>query len=400
MADKRLSAALATLLMAGAALGAQEPAAAMDAAAGAPAPQQAAEAKPYYFTLGDDGNPVFTQVIRWEGDPDALEYEVIVLDSSGATFLDERSSEAAIELHLAPGAYKYRIVTYNLLGKAEAETDWIGITIIKAEQPALSGASPAAIYMDSLDGRVTIEGEKLLPDGIASLVPANGRPASAGTVVTRKGEEEIVVVFPDKAYEPGDYSLSFVNPGGLTATLDQALKIRFQRPVDLLVSLGYAPYVALGDAWALASWPGALKPLGFEAKIDFFFVKQGWGFLGLEAGAQWSHMPGGEPKAVLTSDFVLMGAGALYKYRFTRRLHGLARLGGGLAWSYHSFDYEGFAGPTAWSFDPYANAGLALQAFLPIKLYGEIAVDFSDIFLIGHNLLGVTPKLCVGYQLY
>ncbi|MGO8692096.1 MAG: hypothetical protein ACLQMF_00350 [Rectinemataceae bacterium] len=384
----------AMALLALAALGAQTP------ETRPPEAQPPTGAASYYFTLGADGQPVFTQVLRWDADQNALEYQVLVRDSTGAEILSKRGTEVEEKLHLAPGSYTYKIVTYNLLGKAEAETDWIGFTVIRAEQPKLSAVSPSAIYMDASDGRVVLTGDKLLPGGVVSLVPLNGKPPSVGTVVERKENKEVVVLFPDKAYEPGDYSLSFADPGGLSATLDRALRIRFQRPVDLLVSLGYAPYVPLGDPWAVGAWPGAFKLLGFQAGIDLYFIKQRWGFLGLEAGAQWRRMYGGEPEATLTSDFGLMGMDVLYKYRFSRELHGLAKLGGGLAWSYHSFDYEGSTGPTASSYDPFAQAGIALQAFLPSKLYGEIGVDCTCIFLIGNYALGIAPRLGIGYQIF
>ena len=57
-------------------------------------------------------------------------------------------------MKLTPGDYEYKIVTYNLLDKAEIETDWIGFSIIKAELPTLLEAKPSTIYMDALDGRV------------------------------------------------------------------------------------------------------------------------------------------------------------------------------------------------------------------------------------------------------
>jgi hypothetical protein len=111
-------------------------------------------------------------------------------------------------------------------------------------------------------------------------------------------------------------------------------------------------------------------------------------------------MSGGPTEAAFTSDFLLVGANVLYKTRFSRQVHGVARIGGGLARSYHSFDYEGFSGPETTSYDPFARVGVALQAFLPCKLYGELGLDVSCLFLLNHTALGLTPKLCVGYQIF
>jgi hypothetical protein len=406
MAIRRLllAATLAAIALATVAA-ATEDEAAMDVAAGdvaaeAPPPAGLEPARDFYYTLGEDGEPIFTQVLRWEADPDALEFEVLVEAPGGRAILDEKVSEAALEVHLPPGSYRYKIVTYNLLGRAELETDWVALEVIKAEQPILASLEPAIIYMDSLDPRITLRGDKLLPGGVARLIPKGGGAPITGQVAKRDDEASLVVVFPDEAYEPGEYSLSYENPGGLVSTLEGALRIRFQRPLDLLVGLGYSPLFPLGDAWLAENWPSAFDALGFSAKIEAFFIKQRWGYLGLEAAGEWQRLYGGEEKAVITSDYLLWTLSASYKYRFTRLLHGIARAGGGLAVSYHSFDYEGFQGPTATSADPCATLGLALQAFLPSKFYGEIGLDGVGVFLLNHYALGLMPRISVGYQLY
>lgn len=71
-----------------------------------------------------------------------------------------------------------------------------------------------------------------------------------------------------------------------------------------------------------------------------------------------------------------------------------------MAKSSHSFDYDGFDGPSTTSSDPYAQLGLALRYFTPFKAYAELGVDCSCIFLLKHYVLGLTPRLCVGYKLY
>jgi len=422
MAAERVLVTIAAMLLAMASIKAQEnpvgpiseaqsaesapqaaPASESPSPAPVPAPPSDQE-EDYYYTLGEDGRPSFTQVLRWEADPNAFEYQVVVREAAtGEGAIDERTMENSYELHLKPGAYEYKIVTYNLLGQAEAETGWTAWAILKAEIPKLESSSPATLYMDSLDGRVILSGDKLLPDAVVSLVPLAAQGDKApfeGKVVRRKGETEVVVIFPDRAYESGEYSITVKNPGGLSATLESAMRIRHQRPVDILLSVGYSPFISLTDEWVTTSWTHVLNPLGLNGQFELFFIKQHWGFVGVELGAQWRKMMGGEDKATLTSNYLLVGANVLYKYRFARRLHGLARLGGGISWSKHSFDYEGFDGPVTLSRDPYAQFGVALQAFLPSKLYGELGVDYSWLFLIGHTATGVAPRLSIGYQLF
>ncbi len=391
-----LAAALACLLLPSAALRAQE-----TGSAAAEPPWTAPQPASYFHDLGPDGEPVFTQVLHWEADPNALEYEVVVRDGSGEELLRERTSAARQEARLVPGFYEYKIVTFNLLGKAEAETGWLPLEVIRAEQPSIVSISPKVIYMDALDGRVAISGSKLQPGGRISLNGIGlGGKNFAGNEVSRRGAEEALVAFPDEAYQPGLYSITVENPGGLSASLPDALRIRFQRPVDLLVSVGYSPFLDLYDEWLTANWPGIFNPLGLDAGLDLFFVKASWGFVGLEAAAQARRMTGGEANAVITSDYLLAGLSALYKYRFTRRVHALLRLGGGLALSRHGFDYDGFAGPKLESADPFARAGFAVQLFTTFKLFAELGLDWSSVFLLSHQDGGITPSLRVGYLVY
>jgi len=356
-------------------------------------------ARDFFFRLDAEGKPVFTQVLRWEAEPDAFEYEVVVRDSSGSEILDERVTASPAEVHLAPGSYTYRIVTYNLLDKAEAETPWKALTIIKAERPVISSAFPKTIFMDTMDGRVTIVGSELLDKGTIDLISPEGA-RYPGAVKARKGDREVVVVFPDEAYRPGTFGLSIENPGGLSTTVEGAFRVRFQSPVDFLASAGYSPFIALDDRWFVETWTSNFHPTSFDAGLELFFVKRLWGSLGIELDTDERRMSGDFGDATLTSDFTLAGACFLYEYRFTRRLRGLVRLGGGISWSYHDFDYQGYAGPTATSYDPFARGGLALQAFLPWKLFGEIGADCSCIFLLDHYAIGIAPGLRVGYQLF
>jgi hypothetical protein len=406
MAADRRAAPAALLILCLAAFGAGV-AAAEDAVPEAPDAAQATtpapEQKDYYSTLGPDGEVVFTQVIRWEADPQALEYRFTLREkgaAEAAPLVEDASAEAERLLHLTPGEYEYKIVTVNLLGKAEVETEWIGISVIKAEQPALTSSTPETIYMDAFDGSVTLVGEKLLPEGVATLVPKDGSAPFPGKVVSRVEDREIVVLFPDKAYSPGQFDIAFQNPGGLEAKIEDALRVRFQRPVDLQASVGYMPYVSINDNWIVENWPTTFFPAGLGADIELFFLKQRWGFLGIEAEGKWRRMVGGEDGAVITSDYLMYGANLVYKYRFSRVLHGLARLGGGIAQSKHGFDYDGFEGPSTKSSDPYGEFGLALQYYTPIKIYVELGAELDYIFLLGHYAFGLTPRLSVGYKIF
>jgi len=224
-------------------------------------------------TLGHDaaGNPVFTQIIRWQSAPGALEYELCLRAEDGRELLDERLAEPKKEVRLAAGRYEYRVTTYNLLGKAEAETDWIEVDVIKAEQPVLLASSPRTIYLETLDRRVALSGSKLLEEGVPILAAKDGS-LRRGRIIQRKGDDEIVAVFPDDAYIPGEYSLEFENPGGLSSRLENCLVLRAPSILpEFWISGSGAASLGLGD---LADWTRRAYGGGCGIEIDRILFKR------------------------------------------------------------------------------------------------------------------------------
>jgi len=354
----------------------------------------------FAYSFDADGKPVFSQTLSWEGDENAFRYEIEIKDSADAELFHDFSKVNSVKVSLTPGTYYWKITTYNLLDLPEVDTGWVPITVIKAEQPVLEESSPAAIYMDSLEGNVKLSGAKLVEGARVFMRSESGREIE-GKEVSRTGDEAVVVVFPDPAYRPGLFDLVVVNPGGLNAVLAKSLRIRFQRPIDLLASVGYAPAFFFGDeSFFAANYDDPAFLLGAAANVDFFFVKDNWGFVGVSAEARYHRLTGGNADALLTSDYLFTGLTATYKYRFTRAIHVLARVGGGVAMSYHAFDYSGFAGPTTSSVDPYFTAGLAMQVFFPNKLFLEFGADWRTVLGLTYAIYGVVPSLRIGYQLF
>lgn len=352
-----------------------------------------------FYRVGDDGEIMFTQALSWEADPYALRYAVTVRDASGKTMVERSIEGNRLEFSLGPGTYEYNIVTYNLLDQAETESGWQAFTVIKAEIPSLEDVTPAFIYMDALDGRITLVGSRLVEGGAAYLVDANGRKDRA-IELSREGDTAITVTFEDEAFRPGTYDMVVVNPGGIEDSLERSVKILFQRPVDILASAGYAPISFVADAWFTETWPNLLNPLGAAADLDVFFLKQGWGFLGTGLNASGFFLSGGNANATIKSSYLLAGADALYKYRFTRAVHGVARVGGGVAWSHHRFVYGDLPGPETSSSDPYVSIGAAAQYFLPKKMFVEGGAAWIAILENGHVAQGIRPTLKFGYQVF
>jgi hypothetical protein len=103
------------------------------------------------FDAGDyrmDETGTFFQTIGWtEGGAGRYAIEVEQENSPGywTTIQTFETEETSAELSLPAGDYRFRISTYNVLGKIAAVSDWMPFKIRPAKQPAAEKLSPAAI---------------------------------------------------------------------------------------------------------------------------------------------------------------------------------------------------------------------------------------------------------------
>lgn len=353
----------------------------------------------YYFDMDEMGNSIFTQILSWDEDLYALRFEIIIRDSNGTEVLRKTTETSSIRVQLTPGEYTYNIITWNLLNQPEMESGWQPLTVIKAEVPKITGITPAFIYIDNPENKIMLKGEKLLEGAAIFLHDSSGHDIKS-TETLHAGDTEVTVTFPEKEYKPGLFDIVVVNPGGLKATEKDAIKIRYQRPVDILVSAGYSPISFFQDSWFTSNWSEPVYWEGANASLSVYFVKKKWGFLGAEAFAAGYRLSGGLALASISSEYLLTGANFLYKYRFNRTISAIAHAGGGVACSHHSFDYSGTAGPELTTSNICLDAGISVQYLFPFKMFIEAGASWYEIFGTDYTAGGLSPTLRVGYQLY
>ncbi|MBN1647229.1 MAG: hypothetical protein JW874_04280 [Spirochaetales bacterium] len=353
----------------------------------------------YFFEMRDDGTPFFRQIISWQEVPQCLAYEFILQDVQGNEVYRERTEQASITINLPPGEYQYSIIVYNLLGKAETHTEWIRIKVIKAEIPEIDDLSPGALYIENAKFHITLRGTNLLPD--AEYVLLNKKTGQVVTAITEKIQEDNSTVelhLPEKKVDYGDYLVRITNPGGISDTTESGFRVRYQKPVDFCVSIGYAPFVPLYDSWFVDNWSESFYPLGAVARIGLFVLKRRWGHIGPEIYGSFLAMTGGIPEAIINSLEAKAGLNFVYKYLFVPRFQAVIRAGAGVAFSSHGFDYEGTPGPSMSSADLYLTAGLAFQAYISKRLFIEFGADWSHILHSSYAEAGVVPFVSFGFN--
>ncbi len=352
----------------------------------------------FSFEILADGTPRFTQVLRWQDDPNVLFYEVTLQTAAGELVSVSRLEEPVLTLDLRPGEYRYRIVLYNLLSKPELELPWRFFTVRRAEVPRITGLWPKVWYLEDLRPELTISGQDLAPGATIVLAQTAGKEAPVtGEEREREGTEEVRIEFPLRSFPAGTYSLVLTNPGGLSYTVPGAVLVRF-RPVDFLFSGGVAPWVPLYDPWYTEVWSSPAYLLSGIARFSVYFVKQPFGYFGAGFEAGGRLLRGGEGGAVIRSQIGLTGLNALYKLRITPKFAALAGLGGGLAFSHHEFDYGGVAGSDIYSIDPFLSAGLSAQYYLAKRFYLEAGADWLQVFSRDFAQGGILPFVCAGMQ--
>ena len=352
----------------------------------------------YHLEFLADGTPRFTQVLRWEPDPNVSLYRVIVQNESGEIVVDTRTERSELNLCLEPGAYRVRIVLFNLLGKPEFELPWKSFTVKQARTPRIRSASPKTWYLEEPSPVLVLSGQDLVPGATVELtLPTNDSVRLKGEVIEHAGTSRIRVVFPSDVVRSGTYTLTITNPGGLSTVLPGAIVVKYRRPVDVQISAGFSPWVSLYDSWYTRTWPGTVFPASAVCRWTVHFMKTDHGHFGGELTAGGRFMSGGTEGAEIRLLFGSAGLNAVYRLLLSKTLNANLRAGGSVMMSFLSFEYDGTEGATLISLDPGISAGLSLSYRLSRNVFLEAGADWSQIFASEYTGGGVMPFIAAGY---
>lgn len=329
-----------------------------------------------------------------------------------------------LELPLDSGAYRYKIVVYNLLGQAELESDWIQIDITKVYEPEIKSILEPTIYLDQQrTDFITIKGTGLFD--VESIVFKNeskakeeksddievGKIFDVSDIQTdEKGSEVIFHLDNPEELFAGEYKIYLTNEGGLS-TVSPPLTVRFSKRFDLDISLGYTCLVNVFDSNFLDFFGGRVWPLSASAKINAMFIKGKWGYLGLGVTGTYT----------MLQNFVMPEVTEGYKLSGSI-IHGYADIVYQKPLRRESdnklmFIFEGHAGaglvmlnditfhfPHNIATDPFnvlylsANVGGAVQFYITKHLYTEFNCDCTITPSVDMTMINVLPSINIGWQ--
>jgi len=280
-----------------------------------------------FYIDRSEGEPRFIQRLMWKEADYVLRYEIIVekREDDGTYREAERVSteQNFVEFSLTAGQYRYRVDLYDLVDQLAASSEWREFDVIRALQPAVTGFSPQAFYLDEDDvWEITLRGKNLLPDSEIYLVQ-DGSKIKPIRHISEK--ESCRLIFSWQSLVSGEYSIYVKNPGGLDTELGPFI-IANKKKFDFNISLGYAPIIPLygylfKDTGVEAPFTGFLYPLGAAAKFNFFPFKRVWGNLGIEVSSSFAFLRQG--REYYSAEALLLNThlGFLYQKYFQKKTY-------------------------------------------------------------------------------
>lgn len=390
----------------------------------------------------DDTPEAGWQYLEWEEDyPEYVQkYEVVIEEKKDENtewkeinrlFTEDNSTRVHIQPLLVPGLYRYKVITYDLIGIPEIESDWFEFNIYRAYIPQIrsveaSVTHSSTIYLDEInDGIFTINGRNLfelqkLPTDLSfttySVINARRNtiaPMTPNILEFSDNNRRLKVRFNLDELDTGNYYFTAIDASGLVSeqNKDSMFTIKFRKAVDFDVSAGYTcPIIVFGDR--MKEYLNTMVlPLSANAKISLMLFKRRFGYLGLGIDASYTRLLTTTDGYKIDGNYICGNALFIYQLpirikskKDTTKLRHIATLelhgGGGLA----MFNNTKFHFPRNISSAPLNSldfcvlAGASMQVYFTNRLYAEVGADFVMPFMDAVTFAYVKPIAAVGWQ--
>ena len=366
------------------------------------------------FRLSEtDSGLLFLQRLTWEEARYAVRYTVILerkAENLGfyTVVLRRTVEQPFIDVSVPPGEYRYQVLSINILGLLDSQSDWEYFTVLQALYPAVTTFSPNAFYFDRLNPRIiTLTGENLIPESEIYLESKTRNDESGKPLILRPAEilrnelgENARLVFEEEDLVTGKYDIVVRNPGGLETRAGN-FSIAMAKPFDINVAGGYVPMFTLFGRkdYFLDK---VFIPASLTARASFIPLKWKIGNLGVEVNPSWSYLSSDENGFKTSAQLVMVNADALFQYWIIQKtLFVNTRAGLGFAGIFnYRFQYEetGKIGEpinlAALSF----NFGASAQWFIYKQIFVEGGLDYVQIFHSDIPMIFLRMGIFAGYQ--
>lgn len=380
------------------------------------------------------------QYLEWEEEnPEyVLHYEVVIesFSEKAGSFeeirrimTEDNSSKVQVNPLLAPGVYRYKVISYNLVDVPEVESSWFEFKIYKAYQPEITDIKSAAnrtgtLFLEEInDGIFNISGKNLfaLPQSESDIsfteyALLNSKKKNSEPIIPEILENEknrrLKVHFDLKKLDVGKYNFVATDASGLKSSVDRRseIEVKFKKRVDFDLSAGYVFPVVLYDGTFEEYLDTNLLPLSATARASFVPFKHRFGYFGFGILGTYSRIFADYNNYQIDGN--LINADALFVYQLPvrvkiknseKRRHILTfELHGGAGLSFFNdlkfhFEHDIVSEPLN-SINLNAVAGGAVQLYITNRIYTEIATDYLMAFLNDMDFGMILPSISVGWQ--
>lgn len=382
------------------------------------------------------------QYLEWEEDyPEYVQkYEIVIEEKKddnsdwneiNRLFTEDNSTIVQVQPLLVPGLYRYKIITYDLIGIPEIESDWFEFNIYRAYIPQVRSIEAgvthsSTIYLDEVnDGLFTITGRNLfeLQEGPTdtsfttySIINAKKNipaPITPKILEFSDNNRKLKVQFNMEELDTGSYYFSATDASGLKMEdgKENLFTVKFRKAVDFDVAAGYTcPIIVIGDRMKDYLNTSVL-PVSANAKISFMPFKRRFGYLGIGVDAVYSRLITKTEGYDLSGNYLC--ANALFIYQLPIRIHSkkdstkyrhiaTLEVHGGAGVS--MFNNTKFHFPRNIDSEPLnsldfsALAGISGQIYFTNRLYAEIGADFVIPFMSNLPMAFIKPVAGIGWQ--
>lgn len=380
------------------------------------------------------------QYLEWEEEnPEyVLHYEIVIesfsekagsFEEINRIMTEDNSSKVQVNPLLAPGVYRYKVISYNLVDVPEVESSWFEFKIYKAYQPEVSDIKSLAnrtgtLFLEEInDGVFNISGKNLfeLPQSDSDIsftdyALLNSKKKNAEPIIPEILENEknrrLKVYFDLKKLDVGKYNFVATDASGLKSNVDRRseIEVKFKKRVDFDLSAGYVFPVVLYDGTFEKYLDTNLLPLSATARASFVPFKHRFGYFGFGIFGSYSRIFADYSNYQIDGN--LINADALFVYQLPvrvkiknseKRRHILTfELHGGAGLSFFNdlkfhFEHDIVSDPLN-SINLNAIAGGAVQFYITNRIYTEIAADYLMAFLNDMDFGMILPSVSVGWQ--
>ena len=392
--------------------------------------------------IKDENPDAAWQYLEWIEDfPEyVLKYEVVIEEKKNEKsdwteinrlFTEDNTTRVQIQPLLTPGLYRYKVITYDLIGIPEIESDWYEFNIYRAYIPQVrsveaSVSHSSTIYLDEInDGLFTVTGRNLfdLQEGptdtsFTHYEVYNARRKNAEPIIPKilefsDNNRRLRVQFNMEELDTGTYYFTATDASGLRSENDKdsSFTVKFRKAVDFDIAAGYAcPVILFGDKMK-EYLNTTVLPLSANAKISLMPFKRRFGYLGLGIDATYSRLLTKTEGYDLDGNYICGNALFIYqlpvriksktdntklRHIATLELHGGAGVSMFQNTVFH-FPHDINSEPLN-SLDFCALAGASAQVYFTNRLYVEVGADFVMPFIENLPMGYVKPVAAVGWQ--